>query len=97
MSVKSPPIRNKYRRKHGPEASSDGDVVIPLQFRRGSRSKMANTRSDLEGERAEWARAMFKSRAGYIGAQTKLRAREHRRAYGKLWNTGRLEVQAEIA
>ena len=33
---------------------------------------MANTRSDLEGERAERARAMFKSRAGYVGALTKL-------------------------
>ena len=33
---------------------------------------MANTRSDLEGERAERARGMYKSRAGYIGALTKL-------------------------
>ena len=57
---------------------------------------MENKRSDLEGERAERARAMFKARAGYIGALTKLRTREHRRAYGKLWNFGGLEVQAEI-
>ena len=72
MSVKSLPIPDKSRRKHVREASSDGGVVIPLQLRRSSRLKMANTRSDLEGERAERARAMFKSRAGYIGALTKL-------------------------
>ena len=60
MSVKSLPIADKSRRKHVREASLDGDVVIPLQLRRSSRLKMANTRSDLEGERAERARAMFK-------------------------------------
>ena len=54
------------------EASSDGGVVIPLQLGRSLRLKMVNTRSDLEGERAERARVMFKSRAGYIGALTKL-------------------------
>ena len=61
MSVKSLPVSDKSRRKHMRGASSDGDVVIPLQLRRSSRFKMANTRSDLEGERAERARAMFKS------------------------------------
>ena len=66
MSVKSLSIPDKSCRKHVREASSDGSVVIPLQLRRSSRLKMANTRSDLEGERAERARAMFKSRAGYI-------------------------------
>ena len=72
MSVKSLPIADKSRRKHVREASLDGGVVIPQQLRRSSRLKMANTRSDLEGERAERARAMFKSRAGYVGALTKL-------------------------
>ena len=72
MSVKSLPISDKSRRKHVREASSDDGVVIPLQLRRSSRLKMANTRSDLEGERAERARGMYKSRAGYIGALTKL-------------------------
>ena len=82
------------------EASSDGDVVIPLQLRRSSRFKMANTRSDLEGERAERARAMFKSRAGYIGALTKLQGnigelmencgtledvRSKRKSYDEVW------------
>ena len=33
---------------------------------------MANTRCDLEGERAERAREMFKSRAGCMGTLTKL-------------------------
>ena len=68
MSVKSQAIPNKSLRKHVREASLDGGVAIPLQLRRSSRLKMAITRSDLEGERAERARAMFKSRAGYIGA-----------------------------
>ena len=72
MSVKSLPVPDKFRRKHVQEASSDGGVVIPPQLRRSSRLKMANTRSDLEGERTERARAIFKSRAGYIGALTKL-------------------------
>ena len=72
MSVKSLPIPGKSRREHVREASSDGGVVILLQLRRSSPLKMANTRCDLEGERAERARAMFKSRAGYIGALTKL-------------------------
>ena len=72
MSVKSLPVPDKFRRKHVQEASSGGGVVIPPQLRRSSRLKMANTRSDLEGERTERARAIFKSRAGYIGALTKL-------------------------
>ena len=97
MSVKSLPIPDKSRREHGREASSDGGVVIPLQLR-SSRLKMTNTRSDLEGERAERGRAMFKSRAGYIGALTRSNraTRKHRRTYGKQWNFGGLEVQAEI-
>ena len=72
MSAKSLPVPDKSRRKHVREASSDGGVVIPLQLRRSSRLKMANTRSNLEGERAERARAMFKSRAWYIGTLTKI-------------------------
>ena len=72
MSVKSLPIPGKSRREHVREASSNSGVVIPLQLRRSSRLKMANTRCDLEGERAERARAMFKSRAGYIGTLTRL-------------------------
>ena len=100
MSVKSLPVSDKSRRKHVREASSDGDVVIPLQLRRISRFKMANTRSDLEGETAERARAMFKSRAGYIGALTKLQGnigelmencgtledvRSKRKSYDEVW------------
>jgi len=61
---------------------------------------MANTRSDLEGERDERARAMFKSRAGYIGALTKLQGnigelmencgtledvRSKRKSYDEIW------------
>ena len=72
MSVKLLPIHDYSPRKYVREASLDGGVVIPLQLGRSLRLKMANTRSDLEGERAERARAMFKSRAGYIGALTKL-------------------------
>ena len=72
MSVKSLPIPDKSHQKHVREASLDGGVVIPLQLRRSSCLKMPNTRSDLEGERAERARAMFKSRAGNIGALTRL-------------------------
>ena len=72
MSVKSLPISDKSRRKQVREASSDGGVGNSLKLRRSFRSKMANKRSDLEGERAERARAMFKSRAGYIGTLTKL-------------------------
>ena len=37
MSVKSLPVSDKSRRKHMRGASSDGDVVIPLQLRRSSR------------------------------------------------------------
>ena len=100
MSVKSLPVSDKSRRKHMRGASSDGDVVIPLQLRRSSRFKMANIRSDLEGERAERARAMFKSRAGYIGALTKLQGnigelmencgnledvRSERKSYDEVW------------
>ena len=100
MSVKSLPVSDKSRRKHTRGASSDGDVVIPLQLRRSSRFKMANTRSDLEGERAKRARAMFKSRAGYIGALTKLQGnigelmencgtledvRSERKSYDEVW------------
>ena len=61
---------------------------------------MANTRSDLEGERAERARAMFKSRARYIGVLTKLQGnigelmencgtledvRSERKSYDEVW------------
>lgn len=35
---------------------------------------MPNERGDFEGERAERARIMFKSRAGYIGILTMLQA-----------------------
>ena len=98
--MKSLPVSDKSRRKHMRGASSDGDVVIPLQLRRSSRFKMANIRSDLEGERAERARAMFKSRAGYIGALTKLQGnigelmencgtledvRSERKSYDEVW------------
>ena len=73
MSVKSLPIPDKSRQKQMREASSDGGFGNSLQLRRSFRLKMANKRSDLEGERAERARAMFKSRAGYVGTLTKLR------------------------
>ena len=72
MSVKSLPVPDKSRRKHVQEASLGGGVEIPLQLRRSLRLKMANTRSDLEGKRAERAKAMFKSPAGCIGTLTKL-------------------------
>ena len=72
MSVKSLPISDKSRRKQVREASSDGGVGNSLQSR-SSCLKMANKRSDLEGERAERVRAMFKSPTGYIGTLTKLR------------------------
>ncbi|PFX12394.1 hypothetical protein AWC38_SpisGene23667 [Stylophora pistillata] len=72
MSVKLLPIHDYSPRKYVQEASLDGGVVIPLQLGISLRLKMANTRSDLEGERAERARAIFKSQAGYIGALTKL-------------------------
>ena len=100
MSVKSLPVPDKSRRKHVQEASSDGGVVISQQLRRSSRLKMANTRIDLEGERAERARAMFKSRAVYIGALTKLQGnieelmencgtledvKSNRKSYDEVW------------
>ena len=37
MSVKSLPVSDKSRRKHMREASSDGDVTIPLQLRRSEK------------------------------------------------------------
>ena len=73
MSVKSLPIPDKSRGTQVREALSDSGVGNLLQLRRSSRLKMANKRNDLEGERAERVRAMFKSRAGYIGTLTKLR------------------------
>ena len=100
MPVKSLPIPDKSRQKHVREASSDGGAVLPLQLRRSSRLKTANTRSDLEGERAERARAMFKSRSGYIGALTRLQRnieeimencgtleglKSKRKSYDKVW------------
>ena len=98
--VKSLPILDKSRREHVREALSDGGVVIPLQLRRSSRIKMANTRCYLEGERAESAKAMFKSRAGYIGALARLQGnieelmencgtlegfKSKRKSYGDVW------------
>ena len=100
MSLKSLPFPDKSCRKHVQEALSESGVGIPLKLRRSSHLKMTNKRSDLEGKRAERVRAMFKFRAGYIGALTKPQEnnedlmencgtledlKSHRKLYDEVW------------
>ena len=71
MSLKSLPIPNNFDRGNAGEALSDAGVGKLVQLRS---LKMPNKRGDFEGERAERARIMFKSRAANIGTLTRLQA-----------------------
>ena len=57
---------------------------------------MPNERGDFEGEIAERAKIMMKSRAGYIGSLTKLQGNNEELMENYMQNFGRLEIPAEI-